>query len=128
MCSLPSFLAALIVCSTIWLSQLVAPARAVVKPAKELPIAVKVSPSSCFSPCSITITLRIPRFADNRYAVVEVDGEEFHSSIIQLEGEQAAVTHVVRYVVQLPGEYVVKGVLFNSIKEVSRQVQSLQVQ
>lgn len=92
---------------------------------KEAPITVKVSPPICFAPCSAYVTLTIPQQADNRYAVVEIAGEEYHSSWIQLDGEQAPRTFRVPmkgfFLIQSAGEYEVKGILFNTTKEYARQ-------
>ena len=109
---------------TIWLAQVVAPAQ-VAKQSKELPIAVKLNPALCLAPCTVMLTLTIPPAADNRWAVAELDGPEFRSTWIQLEGADAPKTHQLRPFKSLPsGTYVVRAVLYNLCCEYSRQTRT----
>ena len=89
---------------------------------KDASITVTVTPYFCLAPCTIRIDLIIPQQPTNRWAVVELDGPTFRSSRVQLEGELAPRHFTFTYEVTTAGDYIVKGVLYNTTREVNRQV------
>ena len=115
----------LILIVTIWLSHVAAAQSRI--PAKELRIAVSVTPNTCVEPCSIRIDVVVPPRPENRWAVLQVDGPEFRSSSIQLNGEVAAKRHTRTYEGFGEGDYKITAVLYDSVHEVSRSVTTLLV-
>lgn len=89
---------------------------------------VTATPSACLAPCSLSVELWIKPDASNRWAVVEVDGPEFHGTRIQLEGELAPYhTQLPPFLLASEGGYTVKGMLYNSVKEIARQQLTIKV-
>lgn len=90
-----------------------------------MPVRVQVTPEVCISPCQIQASIVVNPRPQNRYVVIEVDGEEFHSHMIQLEGEKGPKRITFNVLIRTPGEYQVKVILYNITKEYSRDVRTL---
>jgi hypothetical protein len=109
---------------TIWLGQAIGPAR-VRMSASERPIDIKVSPTICIAPCGFTVTIAIKKDPDNRYVVLEIDGTIFRSTEVRIQGEEGPAIVQEIYKDFPSGEYTIKAVLYNTTREVSRQVRTL---
>lgn len=94
-------------------------------PLRDLPIEVEVRPAICFSPCMVEVQLVIPPKLENRHAIVEVDGPEFRSSYLQLNGMDAPKRHKMTYTGLTTGQYDVKGVLYDIHGETARRSATL---
>lgn len=92
---------------------------------KIVPITVDVNPRQCFEPCSFNVTLTIPRQPDNRYAVIEVDGPQFRSTQFTINGMEGPRLIQQQYQNFPGGEYVVKGVIYNTTREYYRSERKL---
>jgi hypothetical protein len=78
-------------------------------------LTVRVSPRVAFAPASLVIDAVAERDAANRALQIEVDSSEYHrSSLIQLDGDDAARTNTVRYDAVPGGVYEVRATLFGS--------------
>jgi len=93
--------------------------------AKELKISVKVTPTICLAPCTVRVELVIPQQEDNRWAVVEVSGDMFRSTQVQLDGLSAPKRFTFTYKDLPEDNYDVKGMLYNSVREIGRSQQTL---
>lgn len=102
----------------------VGPARAKL-PASKVPISVEVIPSVCLVPCAVRIEVIIQPDLENRRARVELDGPTYRASEIPLEGASAPKRYTLPYVIFTEGVYEVRGMLYNSTREISRQVRTL---
>ena len=78
-------------------------------------LAVRVSPRVAFAPASLVIDAVAERDAANRALQIEVDSSEYHrSSLIQLDGDDAARTNTVRYDAVPGGTYEVRATLLGA--------------
>lgn len=91
---------------------------------------VTVRPQVCQAPCQTEVRVRVERHPDNRWVVIEIDGERFfRSSHIELYGSEAPLTQPPFVVKDIPqGTYDVKVILYQQGKnEVERKVFTLKV-
>ena len=78
-------------------------------------LAIRVSPRLAFAPASLVVAAIAERDPGNRSLQIEVDSSEYHrSSVIQLDGDDAARTTTVRYDAVPGGVYEVRATLFGS--------------
>jgi hypothetical protein len=78
-------------------------------------LAIRVSPRIAFAPASLVVAAVAERDPGNRALQIEVDSSEYHrSSMIQLDGDDAARTTTVRYDAVPGGAYDVRATLFGS--------------
>ena len=81
----------------------------------EDPLAIRVWPNACVEPCTIRITVRTEPDPDLRGLAVELDSPDFfRSSFIQLEGENAPLSHLLRFPALPAGNYEVRAVLMRA--------------
>lgn len=72
----------------------------------EKAVALHVTPRLAASPATVSITVTVEPNEKNRMLVIEDDsGIYYRSSHVQLDGEGAARTHVLRYRGLPPGEH-----------------------
>lgn len=91
-------------------------------------VTMKVIPQVCYEPCTITVQVRVKPQADNRKVEVTVDGEQYHHSEHDLEGDKAPFLHVFEFKNLTEGEYTVKTLLTGvGAKERSGAGQGLKV-
>jgi len=82
-------------------------------PAKRL--SVRVSPRVALAPATLVIDAVAERDAANRSLQIEVDSSDYHrSSLIQLDGDDAARTNTVRYDAVPGGTYEVRATLLGA--------------
>ena len=69
---------------------------------------MRVTPRMAGGPATVTITVTVAPNETNRILVIENDSSAYYrSSAVQLDGKQAARTHVIRFRGVPPGEYTV---------------------
>jgi hypothetical protein len=75
-----------------------------------------VSPAQSFAPTNLRIQVRMVRHAENRTLTIAAESEDFYrSSQIPLEGEHAPATIMFEFPGLPGGDYVVFGVLTDSV-------------
>jgi hypothetical protein len=72
------------------------------------PLALTVTPSVCFSPCTVRVEAMVEPHADNRRLTLVADGPHFRSSSVQLEGADAPRAHEMRFEHLETGRYLVQ--------------------
>jgi len=75
-----------------------------------------VSPAQTFAPSNLNIRARVVPNAENRGLTIIAESEDFYrSSQVQLEGDHAPATITVEFRGVPGGEYLVSGVLTDSV-------------
>ena len=75
-----------------------------------------VSPAQSFAPSNLNIRARVVQHAENRSLTISAESEDFYrSSQVQLEGDHAPATITFEFRGVPSGEYVVSGVLTDSL-------------
>jgi hypothetical protein len=78
-------------------------------------LTLRLSAYTCLAPCDVRAEVVIPRHADNRYYVVQLDGPMFRSSASELDGANAPVIQPPLWFKSLPpGEYEIVVVLYRA--------------
>ena len=96
--------------------------------ADESPLEVTVYPRTCGSPCTIRVTVRIERHASNRAFVLELDSwSYFRSSVIPLDGHDAARIHEREFESLPAGTYEVRVTLMRSPQQRIHRSESVKV-
>jgi hypothetical protein len=92
-------------------------------------ISLRYTPAICLAPCTVRADITIPRHADNRAWVIQLDGSLFRSSMTPLDGEHAPITQPAIWFNNLPpGDYDLTVVLYRVHGEVSRITRRVVVQ
>lgn len=110
----------------IWLMN-VAHARTFI-PANDPNLTLQVEPTSCLAPCDLKITLNATKKFDNRWISVEVDGPTMVGSITKIDGLSGPTEFIYNFTKMPQGNYVVKAMLFDSKREISRKTTRLSIQ
>lgn len=78
-------------------------------------LAIRVTPHTAFAPATVSVTVTVEPDADNRTLLVEDDSDQyFRSSLISLEGDQAARTYVLVFRGLPPGQHRIVAVVRGS--------------
>ena len=76
---------------------------------------LKVSPAVAFAPANLVVRATVVADADNRAIEIIAESQDFYrSSMIQLEGDQAARTNQFEFRSLPPGTYEVRANLFGT--------------
>lgn len=83
--------------------------------AEDRPLELRVDPRTCLDPCTIRVSIRTERHALNRALVLELDSYAYaRSSVITLDGDNAALIHERSFESLPPGAYEVRVKLVRS--------------
>lgn len=78
-------------------------------------LVMRVSPAYSYEPASLTIELSIERDSDNRAVRISAESAAFYrSSEVELDGDRAPRTNVLRYRSLPAGDYEVRSVLIGA--------------
>lgn len=94
-------------------------------PAREAPIDFKVTPYICLVPCAVRIDAIVPPKAENRSAVIELDGPMFLSHMTELNGLDGPKRFTFVTSDLMAGEYEIRADLFTVYGFASRRSQRL---
>lgn len=78
------------------------------------PISIRVTPANCFAPCTVHVTTTIRPDAENRWYIVQIDGEMFSSSAHPVAGEDEPPQHDTEFKELPEGDYEVLAVLYRA--------------
>jgi hypothetical protein len=96
--------------------------------AEERPLELHVYPRRCVDPCTIRVTVRTERHAQNRAFVLELESPAYsRSSVVMLDGSAAALIHERLFESLPPGAYEVRVMLQRSAEERIHRRDSVQV-
>ena len=92
------------------------------------PLELRVHPARCTGPCTVRMTVRTERHADNRGIILEIDSTAFfRSSLIPLDGRDAPLVHYYELDGVPTGDYHVQAVLIRGEDAIARDTAQLQV-
>jgi hypothetical protein len=78
-------------------------------------LTIRVTPRVAFAPATLVVSAAAQRDPANRALQIQVDSSGYYrSSLMQLDGDQAAITTTVRYEAVPGGMYEVRATLFGS--------------
>src|SRR3990167_9623858 len=81
-----------------------------------VPVSISVSPHFAFAPATVRVQVRVNPHPDNRTLVVEAAGVLYRRSDVPLEGEHAALRHVIEWRSLDAGEYTVIATVLSSTR------------
>ena len=95
---------------------------------EERPLELDVSPRTCADPCTIRVIVRAEPHALNRAFVLELDSWAYsRSSVITLDGSDAALIHERNFESLPTGTYEVRAMLLRSTDERIHRRESVRV-
>jgi hypothetical protein len=92
-------------------------------------LTMRLSPMHGFAPATIVVTATVERDAQNRELEIQIESPQFYrSSLVPLDGENAARTNTFQFRDLPGGEYEVRTILLGSgEKWLARAVQDLEI-
>lgn len=100
----------------------------VILAAKDQPLDLRVAPHICLDPCTVRVSIRAEPHSTNRALILELDSQEYsRSSLITLDGDNAALIHERRFESLPSGAYVVRVKLLRSSNGSVERSESVQI-
>jgi hypothetical protein len=92
-------------------------------------LAMRLSPTHGFAPATVTVTATVERDAQNRELEIQIESTQFYrSSLVPLDGENAARTNTFQFRDLPGGEYEVRTILLGAgERALARAVQDLEI-